>query len=205
MTMNKLLLPYNGKVKVESRYGYRVLNGETNWHNGIDLVGMDSKIIISPCDGVVRSSTIITDKTNKTWEWGNYIRIDCEDVSVFLCHLSERYVNVGDTVKTGQPIGKEGNTGYSFGSHCHFETRRSGTPFDPTTLLHIYNGYGIVENEKILGHDWSEKSIKWAIENGILKGYSDKEDDYKLNDNVTREEMIVFLHRLYNLINGNNK
>lgn len=200
--MDKLLLPYDGKVKVESRYGYRILNGETNWHNGIDLVGIDSKVIISPCDGVVRSSTIITDKTNKTWEWGNYIRIDCENVSVFLCHLSERYVNVGDTVKVGQPIGKEGNTGYSFGSHCHFETRRNGTPFDPTSLLHINNGYGIVENEKTIGHDWSEKSIKWAIENGIVKGYSDKENDYRLSENVTREELIVFLHRVYNLIIG---
>lgn len=200
--MDKLLLPYNGKVKVESRYGYRILNGETNWHNGIDLVGMDSKVIISPCDGVVRSSTIITDKTNKTWEWGNYIRIDCENVSIFLCHLSERYVNVGDNVKAGQPIGKEGNTGYSFGSHCHFETRRNGTPFDPTALLHINNGYGIVENEKTIGHDWSEKSIKWAIENGVVKGYSDKENDYRLSENVTREELIVFLHRVYNIIVG---
>lgn len=202
--MDKLLLPYEGKVKVESRYGYRILNGETNWHNGIDLVGMDSKVLISPCDGIVRSSTIITDKANKTWEWGNYIRIDCENVSIFLCHLSERYVNVGDIVKTGQPIGKEGNTGYSFGSHCHFETRRNGTPFDPTALLHIFNGYGIVENEKTIGHYWSEKSIKWAIENGVLKGYSDKENDYKLNENVTREELIVFLHRVYNLIGGSD-
>lgn len=200
--INSLLLPYNGRVELESRYGYRVLNGETNWHNGVDLVGLDSKIILSPCDGVVRSSTIITDHTNKTWEWGNYIRIDCEDVSVFLCHLSERYVFLGDTVRAGQAIGKEGNTGYSFGSHCHFETRRNNSPFDPTTLLHIFNGYGIYQNEINLGHDWSKEEIKWAIDNGILKGYSDNSEDYKLNEYVTREELIVFLNRLYKLKDG---
>ena len=38
--MTTLLLPYEGKVKVESRYGYRTLNGETKWHNGVDLVGL---------------------------------------------------------------------------------------------------------------------------------------------------------------------
>lgn len=197
--MNKLILPYKGRVEFESPYGYRVLNGQKNWHNGIDLVGLDSKMILAPCNGLIKSSTIIEDKNNTTWEWGNYVRLDHEDISIFMCHLSKRLVNVGDYVLAGQPIGIEGNTGYSFGSHLHFETRRNGQPFNPCSMLGIYNGYGIYENDVIpeLGHDWSKEAISWAIENGILKGYSEDSYDYGLDKNVTREEMIVFLYRFY--------
>lgn len=201
--MKEYILPYNGKVVFESRYGYRTLNGKTDWHNGIDLVGIDSKILIAPCNGIVNSSTIITDQKNKTWEWGNYIRIDHDDVSVYLCHMSERLVNVNDTVFQGQPIGIEGDTGYSFGSHCHFECRRNNIIFNPCDLLDIYNGYGILENEQEIkyGHEWSDDAIKWAIKNGIIKGYSNEEADYQLDKNITREEAIVILYRFYKKFN----
>ena len=36
---------------------------------------------------------------------------------------------MGDTVEQGQLIGYVGSTGYSFGSHCHFEMYRDGTLF----------------------------------------------------------------------------
>lgn len=203
--MKPLILPYEGKVEFESPYGYRKLNGETVWHNGIDLVGLDSKLIISPCDGVVKTSTIVTDTNNKTWEWGNYVRIDYEDISVFLCHMSERFVSKGDIVSQGMLIGIEGNTGYSFGSHCHFEVRKNTSNIiNPCELLGIPNHYGIYENyvdNDPVGHDWSEKEIQWAIENKILRGYSETEADYKLEQNITREEAIVLLYRLFKLIN----
>lgn len=195
--MTSLLLPYEGKVKLESRYGYRTLNGETNWHNGIDLVGLESKIIIAPCNGVIKSSTIIEDHGNKTWEWGNYVRLDNEEYSIFMCHMSERFVNAGEAVVTGQPLGVEGNTGYSFGSHCHFETRKisNGITVNPCDLLGIFNGYGILENEKPKTpyHEWSEDAINDFLKRGILKGYED--GGLRLNQNITREEAVVLIYR----------
>ena len=35
--------------------------------------------------------------------------------------MSDLAVKQGDTVTQGQIIGYVGNTGYSFGNHCHFE------------------------------------------------------------------------------------
>ena len=111
-TMAEFILPYrSGSVTLTSRFGWRTLNGVQGYHKGVDLCGTD-KTLVSPCDGVVKSSTIITDKSNTTWEWGNYIRIDRADgLQIFMCHMASRKVQVGQTVKAGDVVGIEGNTG----------------------------------------------------------------------------------------------
>ncbi|MBE6606888.1 MAG: N-acetylmuramoyl-L-alanine amidase [Ruminococcaceae bacterium] len=42
---------------------------------------------------------------------------------------------------------------------------------------------------------WAEKSVAWSIENKILFG--DEYGNYKLHDYCTRQEMIVFIYRMY--------
>jgi hypothetical protein len=44
-------------------------------------------------------------------------------------------------------------------------------------------------------HDWAREVFDWAVENGILRGSSAEKVAYRLNDPVTREEALVFLHR----------
>lgn len=41
-------------------------------------------------------------------------------------------------------------------------------------------------------HDWSEDAFRWAIENEILRGDG---SSFRLNNPITREEMVVMLHR----------
>ena len=41
-------------------------------------------------------------------------------------------------------------------------------------------------------HEWGEEAFTWAVENGILRGDG---SSFRLNDPVTREEALVFLHR----------
>lgn len=136
-------LPYqSGKVTLTSHFGWRTLNGQRDYHKGVDLSGTN-KTLVAPCDGVIGSSTIITDKSNLTWQWGNYIRIDTADgLKIFMCHMAARKVKVGQKVKAGDVVGIEGNTGYSFGSHCHFEVRKNGESVDPTPYLGIPNEWG---------------------------------------------------------------
>lgn len=139
----KMNLPYqSGKVTLTSHFGWRTLNGSRDYHKGVDLSGTE-KTLVAPCDGVIGSSTIITDKSNLTWQWGNYIRIDTADgLKIFMCHMAQRKVKVGQKVKAGDVVGIEGNTGYSFGSHCHFEVRKNGESVDPTPYLGIPNEWG---------------------------------------------------------------
>lgn len=198
----KLFLPYKGRVKLTSPYGHRKLNGVSDFHKGIDLVGLDSKEIIAPFEGKVTSSIIITDKDNLTWEWGNYVKIESGLFAVFLCHMKERFVKVGDYVKVGQPIGIEGDTGYTFGAHCHFELRINKTTVDITPFIGIKNEAGIYKNSYDFDtpSEWAKEACAWAKTNGILKGDSDTENKFRYHDPITREEALVFLHRLWSLL-----
>lgn len=205
-------LPYkaNNRVRITSAFGYRTdpisLEAGT-FHGGLDLVGLDNKTICSPVNGTCVVSQMITAKNNRTWEWGNYIVIEGEDgLMYYMCHLAERRVSVGKKVKAGDEIGVEGSTGYSTGSHCHLEVRNTyGTQINPVALCvpEIENVVGSVwtvpedakadlDNEP---NEWSREAIEWAQENGILKG--DEKGDLMLRSNVTREQMIVFLHRYF--------
>lgn len=135
---------YSGKFKVTSIFGNRTLNGKTSMHKGIDVVGIESKNICAVVPGTVVSSTIITDKTNPAWEWGNYVRVDGDDGRrYYYCHMDKRFVKAGQRVAAGDHLGVEGNTGYSFGSHCHFEVRdASGKSINPAPFLGVENRVG---------------------------------------------------------------
>lgn len=204
-------LPYvnDNRVRISSPFGYRtdpITGAQGVFHAGLDLVGINDKTICAPVDGVVIVSQMVTDKTNRTWEWGNYIAINGDDGLIYyLCHLAERTAKVGQKVKAGDPIGIEGSTGYSTGSHCHMEVRgNNNIAINPAERLGIDNVAGTIvtvepeKPERELDNepsDWSREAIEWAVENGIIKG--DEHGDLMLRSNVTREQMIVFLHRYF--------
>lgn len=143
-----MLLPYKGEVRVSSPFGWRTLNGKRVYHKGIDLVGTD-KTVRAVVGGVVGQSIIITDPTNRTSEWGNYVRIDGEDGRLYYyCHLSQRLVSRGDKVSVGDALGVEGSTGKSTGSHLHLEVRENGKSIDPTAIIGIKNIVGAVREAK---------------------------------------------------------
>lgn len=142
---------------------YKVTQGYSASHGGLDIVGLSSKNIISPVAGIVKSSTMIPKSSgNITWEWGNYVRVD--DASgnrYFFCHLDSRAVKVGDKVQVGTKLGVMGNTGHSFGAHCHFEVRTpNNIRTNPATFLDIPNTTAI--------YKWVETTKGWTY--GAFKG-----------------------------------
>ena len=60
---------FNGNFKVTQKYH--------SGHIGMDIVGLSSKNIVSPVEGIVKTSTWVSKQADPlTWEWGNYVRVD---------------------------------------------------------------------------------------------------------------------------------
>ena len=112
---------YKGKFKVTQEY-----KGAT--HDGLDMVGLESKNIYSTVDGVVERAGW-EDAFNHQKGFGIYVRIkqNGSEDRYYFGHLSTVSVKVGQSVKTGDLIGVEGNTGHSTGSHCHYCVRGSAS------------------------------------------------------------------------------
>lgn len=99
-------------------------------HKGEIALDFNVKIGTTICaarEGVVVASygqSNVGGAKNEYLNDGNHVIIEHNDGSKALYwHLQYKgaLVNVGDTVKAGQIIGKSGNTGYSAFPHLHFE------------------------------------------------------------------------------------
>ena len=178
--MSKL---YEGDYRITSPFGLHNLNGDTRPHKGIDAVGIQSKNLVATCDATVVSSQIILNKSNSTWEWGNYIKLnDGHGYYPHYCHLDKRLVTKGMKVLKGQVVGVEGQTGYSYGSHCHFEVRDSkGVSIDPIIYFKILEEREVkkivaeikrYKNIKDMSEFYQGYIKKW-VDAGYIKGNSD--------------------------------
>ena len=86
-----------------------------NYHRGADIAAPYGTEIYAADAGTVVECT-------RHWSWGNYVKIDHGNgYQTLYAHMSAQAVHVGDVVEQGQVIGYVGNTGNSFGNHCHFE------------------------------------------------------------------------------------
>lgn len=115
---------------VTSRYGYRP--AFRRMHKGLDIKVYTGDTIVAAFDGKVR--VVRYDGGG----YGNYIVVRHHNgLETIYGHLSKQLVEVDEEVKSGQPIGLGGNTGRSFGSHLHFETRLAGEPINPELLFNF--------------------------------------------------------------------
>ena len=70
------------------------------------------------------------------YNYGKCVVIDHGNgVQTLYAHNSSLNVSVGDYVVQGQQIAGVGNTGYSFGNHCHFEVKINGRNQNPRNYL----------------------------------------------------------------------
>ena len=119
---------------VTSEFGkIRTLFGKRREHKGIDLKAEIGTPIYSVSPGVVSRSEVDPNG------YGDWVEVDHGDgTTTRYAHLSERKVNVGDKVNSGDIIALSGNTGGSTGPHLHYEVRKNNTPVDPAkeTIYH---------------------------------------------------------------------
>ena len=137
--------PYIGSFIVTQQF-----KGST--HDGLDMVGIDSKNIYSTVEGEVEYAGWES-ALNHSKGFGKYVRIKKKDSSdrYYFGHLSSINVKKGQAVKIGTLLGVEGNTGYSFGSHCHYCIRGDASKSkirDVSAISGIPNKMGTYKSEE---------------------------------------------------------
>ena len=125
----------------------RFINGEYDIHPAWDFYAEDQTPVYSVCDGTVEkvSFNFLNNIIDVTGGYGNYIVINCEvdDVNykVLYGHLYPKStkLKVGDSVSEWEQIASVGLTGFSTGSHLHFEISRDGITIDGVSLINFNN------------------------------------------------------------------
>lgn len=100
---------------------------------------VEGRDIYAATDGKVvhvKDDSMVGGPDKKFWNDGNRIVIaHGEGEFTAYEHLKKgALVKVGDKVRTGQLIGYSGNTGYTFGSHLHFEVFYLPNPKDKSKI-----------------------------------------------------------------------
>lgn len=103
-------------------------------HKGLDIAAPEGTEIYAAEEGQVVSAG---------WNsggYGNVVMIEHPDgYATVYAHMIMVYAVEGQYVTKGQLIGFVGNTGNSFGDHCHFEVRYQGICLDPSGFLNTEN------------------------------------------------------------------
>lgn len=134
--------PYYKRFEVTQEY-----KGDA--HDGLDLVGIDSKEIHSTVNGYVFYAGW-ENPNNHLQGFGLYVCIKGNDGKYYYFgHMSELKCSTGDTVKITDVIGIEGSTGNSTGSHCHYCIRPNfarGNAYNVSLISGIPNKLGTYDD-----------------------------------------------------------
>lgn len=121
--------PLDGKVQITSEYGWRVLQGVREFHEGVDLNAWYGTPVKATKDGVV---------TFAGWRGGLGWTVEIRHEEGFVTiygHNSRLLVKKGAEVKAGDVIARSGSTGRSTGPHVHYEIHLNGKSVDPMKYI----------------------------------------------------------------------
>ena len=105
--------------------------GDWRTHNGIDYACEKGSTVSVPAAGKV-----VTAGTDGNW--GQVVEIEDGSGKLWrLCGVADVRVKPGDTVETGQALGKVGSVSCECAeeSHIHLEVKQNGTYLDPSKLM----------------------------------------------------------------------
>lgn len=117
-----------------SGFGMRldpVTGATTSLHNGVDLATPQSVVVAA-------SNGTITHAGDNGNGFGNHVIIDHgENITTLYGHLAsiDPAITPGAHVTIGQPLGREGTTGWSTGIHLHFTINVNGVDVDPAQFM----------------------------------------------------------------------
>ncbi|WP_293445925.1 M23 family metallopeptidase [Persephonella sp.] len=116
---------------ITSRFGYRKhpVNGQKDFHPGVDLRAKVGTPVFSTANGIVEYA-------GRKGAYGKMVIIQHNyGFKTIYGHLSKIKVKTGDFVEKGQLIGFSGNTGLINGPHLHYEVRYLQRPLNPVNFI----------------------------------------------------------------------
>lgn len=189
---------------ITQKFGANSRNYGSKGHRGLDL-----RIKNDPHRGIyaARDGKVIFVDTRSDWNWyrpsswgrgssyGNHVIIEhiIDGVKYYTlyAHMLEPYVKKGQLIKTGQLLGKGGNTGLSTAEHLHFEVRKGGNSskyaVDPTDLL----TEKLADEDDFEVPDWADEAVTWVRANDL----------FQITNQKDVRDAVKF-HRLFKLITG---
>ncbi len=123
--------PAKSEGYMSSGFGRRIspFTGRTQMHTGIDIAAPRGTPILAAAEGVVTFS-------GRMAGYGRVIVLTHGfGFKTFYGHNQENKVHKGQRVKRGQVIATVGNSGYSTGSHLHYEVLVKDLPVDPLKYI----------------------------------------------------------------------
>lgn len=129
MISSKPVPPVTGIITSEFSYREHPVNGDDDFHTGMDIAAADGSDILAAFPGTVIDSG---------WSdiYGNYIKLEhASNLQTFYAHCSEIIAQEGTNVKQGERIATVGSTGLTTGPHLHFSVLVDGNYTDPYWAL----------------------------------------------------------------------
>ncbi len=121
------IFPNNGYIT--SKYGWRKLMGQNNFHQGLDISSTRGSAIVASDGGEVV-------EVGYTNGYGKYCIIRHNDeISTRYAHCDTIEVEVGELVGQGFIVATMGDTGFATGVHVHFEVIKDGATVDPLSYV----------------------------------------------------------------------
>ncbi len=100
---------------------------------GIDI---DQTMAVGTAIIAAQSGTVLFAGGDPCCSYGRYvILMSASGLTTLYAHLELITVEIGETVRQGEPLGIVGNTGYSTGTHLHFEVIDAGVRRNPFQYL----------------------------------------------------------------------
>ncbi len=119
--------PVPGFTRLTTRFQENTYGGR---HRGIDIASTGGRSIYGAPIVAADSGRVIRAGWDNSYGYCVYIDHGGGYVTRY-AHASRLAVSLGQTVTKGQTIAYVGNTGDSFGAHCHFEVILNGTLQNP--------------------------------------------------------------------------
>jgi murein DD-endopeptidase MepM/ murein hydrolase activator NlpD len=114
----------------------------SSYHEGVDYGAKQGALVLAPAAGRVVLAEALTVR-------GNAVILDHgAGVHTGYWHLWQIFVEEGDAVRQGDPLGRVGNTGLSTGAHLHWELRVGDVAVDPLPWTQAAMPCGIAPCQK---------------------------------------------------------